>query len=108
MTKKSLRVPDYLSHILDAIRRIERYTREKSQSEFIADDQLQDAIVRNIEIIGEAARNIEKHSPQFVVATGLVDLGAVWQVVERDLPILRAQIQELLPNNDHGGIGGSQ
>ena len=115
MNKKALRVPDYLSHILDAIRRIQRYTRGKSQAAFIADEQLQDAVVRNIEIIGDAARNIATHAPEFAqqhpgvpwaalyamrnrVSHGYwaVDLMVVWQAIQRDLPDLEVQIQSLV------------
>ncbi|MDI3513665.1 MAG: hypothetical protein PWP40_894 [Rhodocyclaceae bacterium] len=66
MNKKALRVPDYLHHILDAIERIERYTAAKSLGDFKRDEQCQDAVIRNIEIIGEAARNVQQHSPDFV------------------------------------------
>jgi hypothetical protein len=51
MNPKAARLPDFLSHILEAIHRIQRYTRDRSREAFMADEQLQDAIVRNIEII---------------------------------------------------------
>jgi uncharacterized protein with HEPN domain len=101
--------------MLEAVERIERYARGKTHGAFIHDDQLQDAVVRNIEIIGEAARNIERHAPAFVAAHDeipwaalhamrnrvshgywTVDLDAVWQVVQRDVPILGEQIRGLL------------
>lgn len=44
MKKKALRLPDYLSHIVEAIRRIQRYTECKSREAFVADEQLQDAM----------------------------------------------------------------
>ncbi len=113
--QKALRVPDYLSHVLQAIQRIQRYTHSTSHEAFMADEQLQDAIVRNIEVIGEASRNIQLHSPDFVaqhaevpwaalyamrnrVTHGYwtIDLEVVWNVVKRELPILKAQIQALL------------
>jgi uncharacterized protein with HEPN domain len=78
--------------------------------------------VRNIEIIGEAARNIATHAPNFVerhadipwaalyamrnrVTHGYwtVDLDIVWNVVQRDLPILEAQIRALEPGPDELG-----
>lgn len=58
MSKKALRVPDYIGHMLDAMHRIRRYCESKSIDDFNGDEQLQDAVVRNIEIIGDAARNI--------------------------------------------------
>lgn len=124
MTQKSLRIRDYLSHMLEAIERIERYTSGKAHDAFIHDDQLQDAVVRNIEIIGEAARNIERHAPAFVAAHDeipwaalyamrnrvshgywTVDLDAVWQVVQRDAPILGGQIRLLLSSANEDMTG---
>ena len=66
MNKKALRLGDYLEHMCDAIARVQRYTRDKSLTEFSADEQLQDAVIRNIEIIGEAAHNVAVHAPSFV------------------------------------------
>ena len=56
MTQKSLRIRDYLTHMRKAIERIERYTQGKAYDEFIENEQLQDAVVRNIEIIGKLSR----------------------------------------------------
>jgi uncharacterized protein with HEPN domain len=47
----------YLRHIMDAIELIEDYTREMSENEFLTNSMAHDAVVRQIEIIGEAARN---------------------------------------------------
>lgn len=48
----------FLEHILECIHLIEKYTKAKTRDEFIASLQLQDAIIRRIEIIGEAVKNI--------------------------------------------------
>jgi uncharacterized protein with HEPN domain len=48
----------YLHHILDAIASIEEYTKGMSENEFLSDSMVHDAVVRQIEIIGEAARNV--------------------------------------------------
>jgi len=48
----------YLKHIADALIQIESYSRDKSFEEFTDDKMLQDAIVRQLEIIGEASRNL--------------------------------------------------
>ena len=45
----------YLRHILDAIERIERYVKDVDQEEFGARDLLQDGVIRQLEIIGEAS-----------------------------------------------------
>ena len=54
----------YLHHILDAIESIEEYTKGMSENEFLSDSMVHDAVVRQIEIIGEAARNV---SDQFQI-----------------------------------------
>ncbi len=114
MSKKSLRVPDYLAHILDAIDRIKRYTHSKRFQSFSHDEQCQDAVIRNLEIIGEAARNIDSHAPEFTrqhpeVPWGAlyamrnrlthgywtVDLAVVWQVVDRDLAELERALRAI-------------
>lgn len=114
MNKKALRLTDYVHHMRDATDRIQRYTSDKSQLDFTTDEQLQDAVVRNIEIIGEAARNVSLHAPEFAqqnaqipwaalyamrnrVSHGYwtIDLAVVWQVIQRDLPELKELLQQL-------------
>jgi uncharacterized protein with HEPN domain len=76
---------------------------------------VQDAVIRNLEIIGEASHNIEQQFPDFVrahpdlplafayqmrnaVAHGYfkVDLEVVWNTVENDLPRLHAHVEEIV------------
>lgn len=52
---KAGRVASYLGHNLHAIERIDRYTAEMDELVFLANELVQDAVIRNIEIIGEAA-----------------------------------------------------
>lgn len=115
MSKGSLRVADYLSHILEAISRIDRYTEDLSEVSFLENEQVQDAVIRNIEIMGEAARNIEQRHPDFAkqhpdvpwadmyfmrnrVSHGYftVDLEIVWKTIQNDLPGLARQVSTLL------------
>lgn len=60
MMKKDNRI--YLQDILDAIIKIERYTNKYSQKKFTADELVQDAVIRNLELIGEA---VGKLTPAF-------------------------------------------
>lgn len=111
----NLRVKDYLSHIIEAIARINRYIGAMDEDEFLRDDKTQDAVIRNFEIIGEACRNIERCHHHFAaehqdvpwgiayemrnaLAHGyfMVDMAIVWKTVRDDLPGLTRQIQELL------------
>ena len=56
MTQDPIRVPDYLEHIIQAIQRIHRYTEDMTEVTFLENELVQDAVIRNIEIIGEAAQ----------------------------------------------------
>lgn len=115
MIAKALRASDYLRHILQAILRIERYTGNMSEHNFLASEITQDAVIRNFEIIGEASRNIERNCPEFVLehpdlpllnayemrnalAHGYfqVDLEIVWKTIWSDLPDLRRKISALV------------
>ena len=62
-TKKSLN--EFIQHILIGIEKIERHTKGLDQKSFLADDLVQDAVIRNLEVIGEASKNILKHYPEF-------------------------------------------
>ena len=114
MSKAALRLPDYLGHMLQAIDRIQRYTRDMSEADFAQAEVIQDAVIRNFEVLGEASRNITRDCPDFAalhpelplsfayemrnaLAHGYftVDLGIVWKTIENDLPNLQRQIQRL-------------
>ncbi len=101
----------YLRHISDAIRRVGEYTAGGKES-FLATPLVQDAVVRNLEIIGEAVKKLSESAkashpaiPWKAIA-GMrdkviheyfgVNLKLVWEVVERDLPALQKVIQSLL------------
>lgn len=109
-----LRVADYLGHIADAIGRIQDYTVSMTLESFMADQKTCDAVVRNLEIIGEACNNVTKHHPEFAaqhtaipwgfayemrnaLAHGYftVDLAIVWQTLQNDLSPLQYQIDLL-------------
>jgi uncharacterized protein with HEPN domain len=110
------RVADYLQHILDAIDRAELHVEGlNSQEQFETDLKSTDAIVRCIEIIGEAATKIAKSDPEFARRHAAVpweamstmrnklihdyfevDYEVVWQTDKNDLPVLRALITALL------------
>ncbi len=124
MSRNRERLSDYLGHIMEAIHRIERYTRDMDERAFAGNEMVQDAVLRNIEIIGEASNNVEKHFPDFAashpelplafayqmrnaVAHGYskIDLQIVWRTVQKDLPGLFLQIRvaaETLPATDDG------
>ena len=113
MTRDQQRLVDYLAHITEAIKRIDRYTADMDEVTFLNNELVQDAVIRNLEIIGEASNNIEKHYPDFAtshpelplsfayqmrnaIAHGYfrVDFEIVWKTVHRDLPGLHSLIQQ--------------
>ena len=101
----------YLAHIRDAVERILKYTSE-GKSEFEHDEKTQDAVVRNLEIIGEAAKNVSNEMREkqpdipWRQLAGMrdkliheyfgVNLTIVWQVVEQEIPKLGATVGEIL------------
>jgi uncharacterized protein with HEPN domain len=102
----------YLKHILDAITQIQNYLHEKSFEEFITNKMLQDAVVRQLEIVGEASRNLAEDfrrlhpTVPWSQIAGMrnrmahdylnVDMEIVWDIVMHDLPILKLRMAELL------------
>ncbi len=102
----------YLTDIEQAIDRIKTYTKSLLIEDFKSDAKTIDAVVRNIEIIGEAARHIPDSIrlqyptvpwKQIVGARDKmiheyfgVDLDVLWKTVVEDLPLLKQQVQELV------------
>ena len=68
MSRDPLRLNDYLGHILEAISRIHEYLEDVDEVEFLSNHLIQDAVIRNFEIIGEASKNVERVAPEFVAA----------------------------------------
>jgi uncharacterized protein with HEPN domain len=58
--RQPLGLNEYLSHIFEAISRIEKYTESLTYEDFATSTREQDAVIRNLEVVGEARRNIEK------------------------------------------------
>ena len=61
--KSDLRAPDYSLHLLQACDRILQYTSEITHDRFLEDSMVQDAVLRNIEILGEATKNLMECLP---------------------------------------------
>lgn len=101
-----------LLDMLDAARLAVQYIAGKSYADFVSDLQCQDAVIRRIELIGEAARRVSAETqdlhPQLpwremVSMRNLmihqydeIDLSVVWDTVNRDLPGLIESLREIL------------
>ncbi|MDP1695718.1 MAG: DUF86 domain-containing protein [archaeon] len=101
----------YLQDIEECITQIEEYTKGLSEEEFKKNKLKQDAIIRRLEIIGEASRNIpralkekNKQVPWFEFAQfrDLVShmyfeasLGKIWKTVKNRIPILKESLQKV-------------
>ena len=100
-----------LDEMLTAIGKIERYVEGLDRAAFLADERTGDAVVRNLEVIGEAAarlpeafrasasdipwRRIVGLRNRIVHEYFGIDLEIVWEIVRTDLPALRPQLAEL-------------
>lgn len=117
------RLHDYLADILQAQARIEEYIRPLDVGDFLMSHLVQDAVVRNFEIIGEASKHILQRFPDFVaahpelplavayrlrniVAHGYheVDYQVVWDTIRQDLPDLCKQVKACLDELDADGL----
>ena len=90
-----LRLDDFLGHIQEAVRRIFRYTENVTKEEFLENELIQDAVTRNLEIIGEASGNILAHGYFGVNYT------RVWGTIQQDLPVLQKQIEKMIAEHGH-------
>jgi uncharacterized protein with HEPN domain len=127
MSRDPQRLPDYLGHILEAIERIQHYVDAMDEVEFLGSKLVQDAVIRNLEVIGEASRNIERAHPDFAAAHPelplalandmrnalshgyfKVDLGIVWTTIQGNLPDLYAQVQDALASLRNQDIEGTK
>lgn len=106
----------YIDDILEAIRRIEKYSKGLSFDDFSKNNMLMDAVVRNFEIIGEAT----KHLPQSMrrkypklpwkMMSGMrdkliheyfgVNVEVLWKTIQEGLPELKPKVEELLTRMD--------
>ncbi|MFH1890869.1 MAG: DUF86 domain-containing protein [Candidatus Kuenenbacteria bacterium] len=112
MPKRNIKL--YLEDIRVAIRKIEKYTEEVSLKLFESDEKTIDAVIRNLEVIGEAVNNIPKQTrdkypnvPWRKIISMRnkvlheyfgIDWDILWQTIKEDIPELKKQINKIRKN----------
>ena len=102
----------YLEDIFESIQKIESYTDGLSEKEFEENSEKQDAVLRRIEIIGEAVKNLSQETRskypniRWREIAGMRDVvihqyfgvttGLVWRVIKSDLPVLKSKIKDII------------
>lgn len=102
----------YLEHILDAIDAIEGYVEDISYAQFLDDGLRQDGVIRKLEIIGEAVKNLSSEVTEaypeipwrdiagtrdrLIHEYFGVDIETVWQTITEDLPDFKKQVDTIL------------
>lgn len=110
MSKRDLKL--FLFDILEAIEKIENYTKDLSFEDFTKNEMVIDAVVRNLEIIGEATKNIPDDTRlrysnipwkrvigfRNIAIHGYFDvsLKVVWTISKERLPELKEQIKQIV------------
>jgi uncharacterized protein with HEPN domain len=101
----------YIQHILKCIRKIRKFVKGVSKKEFSGNEMIQDAVIRNFEVIGEASKKI---TPEFKKVyfeipwkeiSGMrdklihdylgVDVDVLWKTIETDLPPLQKELKKI-------------
>ncbi len=101
----------FIKHIIESIESIEKYTKGQTKENFPREKMMQDAVIRKIEIIGEAVKNLPSHFKKkypkiaWRDIAGMrdiliheyfgVNINVVWKTVQEDIPKLKKQITEL-------------
>lgn len=108
---------NYLKHILDAIHNLNSFMKNVTEKEFRENTEKQYAVLRALEIIGEATKNLSMETKakypevEWADIAGMrdklihqyfgVDLALVWETVKKNLPALEKVVSEMLVKSDH-------
>jgi uncharacterized protein with HEPN domain len=108
----------YLDHLLERITMTERFTVDGREA-FMQSQLIQEAVIRNFEVMGEAVRRVsdttKQHHPHIpwqkisafrnvlIHDYDAVDINRVWEIVEHELPVLKPQIEAIVRQRDGAG-----
>ena len=111
MSKNRKSVLPYVKDILDSIEKIENFTTAMSYDQFLKDAKTQDAVIRNLEVIGEAVKNVPEgikdkfNDIPWKLIAGMrdkliheywgVSFTIVWETIESDFPLFKEKINHL-------------
>jgi len=103
---------DYLSDILEALKRISTYTNQLSYKQFMNDTKTQDAVIRNLEVIGEATKNLSNRLRKKYIQIPWKDMAGmrdkmihhyfginydiVWTIVKEEIRKLLPEVQKIV------------
>jgi uncharacterized protein with HEPN domain len=112
MSKKERNWKLFVMDILESINKIEKYIEGLNYEQFVKDEKTKDAVVRNLEIIGEAANQIPKEIQQkfsnvpwaqiiamrnrMIHGYFAIDYRIVWDIVKIDIPLLKKELELIL------------
>lgn len=102
----------YVADMLDSISLVQQYTSAMTQEQFMRDSRTQDAVIRRIEVIGEAAKQVgseirgrypnipwseaARMRDKLIHGYFGIDLAAVWKTVQEDLPAMGVELSRIL------------
>jgi uncharacterized protein with HEPN domain len=112
MSKKKRDWKLFIMEILESINKIEKYIEGLNYEQFVKDEKTKDAVVRNLEIIGEAANQIPKEIQQkfsnvpwaqiiamrnrMIHGYFTIDYRIVWDIAKIDIPSLKKELELIL------------
>lgn len=102
----------FARHVLDSIHAIQAYLGDYSKDNFEKDRLKQSAVIRELEVIGEAVKNVSEKTKKMYPSiawkqiAGMrdklihhyfgVDIDTIWKTIEKDIPILKSAMEEIV------------
>jgi uncharacterized protein with HEPN domain len=110
MSKRDFRL--YFEDILESTKKIEGYIANLTYDDFVKDNKTIDAVVRNLETIGEAAKQIDEETKKkyddipwreivdfrnrIIHGYFVIDYEIIWQIISKDLPDLKQKVEKAI------------